>query len=272
MTVTTDNASQPAEAELVRERRDAILIARLNRPASRNAMNPAILKGIGDAVLDAEQDPEIRALILTATGDRAFCVGMDLKSFSSGESFAATNEREEAEVAAFSRLTRGDVTVPVIGAANGTAVGGGFELLLSCDLVVASAAAKFGLPEVKRGLIAAGGGVVFVGNRIPLALALELALTGDYITPERAQALGLINQVVAPEEVLDAALALAARVTANGPLAVAASKEVVRLAAADPAAAWKRLTELQPGIFASEDAKEGAAAFFEKRTPQWQGR
>ncbi|MCK9898020.1 enoyl-CoA hydratase-related protein [Frankia sp. AgB32] len=264
--------SEAAGSELVLERRDAVLIARLNRPQARNALNAPLMRGIGRAVLDAEANPEIRVLIITATGDRAFCVGMDLKAFSSGASFAATDERGQAEMDAFMRLTEGNVRVPIIGAANGTAVGGGFELLLSCDLVVASAAAKFGLPEVKRGLIAAGGGVVFVGNRIPLALALELALTGDYIQADRAQALGLVNTVVPPEEVLDAALALAGRIAANGPLAVAASKEVVRLAAADPGAAWKRLRELQPEIFATEDAKEGAMSFIEKRTPQWKGR
>jgi enoyl-CoA hydratase len=174
-------------------------------------------------------------------------------------------------MALFGRFVRGDVAVPVVGAANATAVAGGFELLLGCDVVVASEAARFGLPEVRRGLFAAGGGV-FLSTRIPLAPALELTLTGDPIDAARAYALGLVNQVVAPDEVLDAAIDLAERIARNGPLAVRATKKLVRTAATDAEAAWALHAELQPAVFGSDDAKEGATAFIEKRDPVWTGR
>ena len=148
---------------------------------------------------------------------------------------------------------------------------GGFELLLGCDVVVASEAASFGLPEVKRGLFAAGGGV-FVSTRIPLAVALELTLTGDPIDAGRALSLGLINQVVPPGEVLDAAVALAERIARNGPLALQATKELVRTASTDLEKARALAAEWQPKVFGSEDAKEGATAFIEKRDPVWKGR
>jgi enoyl-CoA hydratase/carnithine racemase len=267
MSETTEAATEP-EPELIRERRGAVLVARLNRPEARNALTPALLSGIGSAVLDAEADPEVRAIVLTGTGTRAFCAGMDLRSFASGD---APGMSGDEGATAYMRLVRGEVEVPVVGAANGTAVAGGFELLLACDVVVASAEAKFGLPEVKRGLFAAGGGT-FLGTRIPLAVALEMSLTGDSIDAARARELGLVNTVVAPDEVLDAAVAVAERIAANGPLGVAATKELVRMAVTDPGRAWKRLAELQPAVFNSEDAKEGAMAFVEKRAPVWKGR
>jgi enoyl-CoA hydratase len=254
--------------ELVRERRGEVLVARLHRPEARNALNPSLMGAIGAAVTDAETDPTVRALVLTGTGDRAFCAGMDLRAFADGETMAAA---DPAGMAAFGRLLEGEVSVPVIGAANATAVAGGFELLLGCDLIVASSEAKFGLPEVKRGLFPAGGGTR-LGTRIPLSIALELTLTGDTFDAERARSLGLVNAVVPPDEVLDRALELAGRVAANGPLAVAATKELVRLWVTDAARAAERHAELQATVFASEDAREGATAFVEKRPPAWQGR
>lgn len=156
-------------------------------------------------------------------------------------------------------------------AANGSAVAGGLELLLGCDVVVASFEARFGLPEVQRGLFAAGGGT-FIGQRIPLAVALEIALTGDLFDAGRAYELGLVNRVVPPGDVLDTALALAERIAANGPLAVAASKELVRLGASDAGRARQRLDEWREVVFSSDDAREGARAFVEKRPPAWSGR
>jgi enoyl-CoA hydratase/carnithine racemase len=252
---------------LVSERRGAVTILRLNRPEARNSLNPELLTAIGDAMLQAESDPDTRAVVLTGTGDRAFCAGMDLRAFAEGGSVGGGKEGMRG----FARFTQGEIGVPIVGAANATAVAGGFELLLGCDVVVASDAAKFGLPEVKRGLFAAGGGV-FVSTRIPLAVALELTLTGDLVDATRAQSLGLINQVVPPAQVLDAAVALAERIARNGPLALQATKELVRTASTDLEKARALAAEWQPKVFGSEDAKEGATAFIEKRDPVWKGR
>jgi enoyl-CoA hydratase/carnithine racemase len=253
--------------ELIREQRGSVLLARLNRPEARNALNGALLEQIGQAVLDADADPTIRAVVLTGTGDRAFCAGMDLQDFAAG----AERSVDERAMDGFRRFTNGELPVPVIGAANATAVAGGFELLMACDIIVASSEAKFGLPEVKRGLFPAGGGT-FLGTRVPLAVALEMTLTGDSIDAERAYALGLVNAVVAPEAVLPAAFAFAERIAANGPLGVAATKELVRLSVRDYEHARRRREELVKIVFKSQDAREGARAFVEKRAPVWQGR
>ena len=175
-----------------------------------------MLGEIGSAVAAAESDPEIRVVVLTGAGDRAFCAGMDLRAMADGND-PADGQREE-RTAAYLRVIDGEVTIPIVGAINGTAVAGGFELLLGCDVVVASSAAQFGLPEVKRGLFA-GSGVMHIGRRVPLGIALELALTGDTIDAARAYELALVNAVVAPDDVLLTALAVAERIAANGPLA-----------------------------------------------------
>jgi enoyl-CoA hydratase len=264
----TDTEIQPnAEPVLVTERRGAVRVLRLNRPEARNSLNPELLTAIGLGMVEAERDPDVRAVVLTGTGERAFCAGMDLRAFAEGGSVGGDPEGMKG----FARFTQGDIGVPIVGAANATAVAGGFELLLGCDVVVASEAASFGLPEVKRGLFAAGGGV-FVSTRIPLAVALELTLTGDPIDAPRALSLGLINQVVPAGEVLDAAVALAERIARNGPLALAATKELVRTASTDLEKSRARAVEWQPKVFGSEDAKEGATAFIEKRDPVWKGR
>ncbi len=256
------------EAVLVREQRGAVLVLRLNRPEARNALNAELLSEIGLGLLAAEADPDVRCVVLTGTGDRAFCAGMDLAAFAAG---GAPTEMDPAGMAAYSRFTTGDIAVPIVGAAQATAVAGGFEVLMGCDVIVASEEARFGLPEVKRGLFAAGGGV-FLSTRIPLAIALELTLTGDYIDAARAAELGLVNRVVPADQVLDAAVELGERIARNGPLGLQATKQLVRTAATDAAKARELQNEWQPKVFGSEDATEGATAFIEKRDPVWKGR
>jgi len=250
------------------ERRGAVAVLRLDRPDARNALTPTLISALGSAIVAAEADADVRAVVLTGTGTRAFCAGMDLRSFAEGDRHPGPDDEGTA---GFMRLIHGEIATPIVGAANATAVAGGLELLLGCDVVVASSEARFGLPEVKRGLFAAGGGT-FIGQRIPLAVALEMTLTGDMIDAGRAYELGLVNRVVPPDEVLDAALGLAERIAANGPLGVAASKELVRLGASDAGRARERLAELQKIVFSSADAQEGARAFVEKRPPVWTGR
>jgi enoyl-CoA hydratase len=256
------------DAALVSDRQGALSLLRLNRPDARNSLTADLVAELGSAIIEAEVDPDIRAVVLTGTGDRAFCSGMDLQSFADGDVPGATpGESTEA----FYRLLRGEVGVPVVGAANGAAVAGGLELLLGCDVVIASSEARFGLPEVKRGLYAAGGGTL-IGNRITLAVALELTLTGDLVTAARAYEVGLVNAVVPPGDVMTTAVAMAERIAANGPLGLAASKELVRLSASDPVAARERQADWSAVVFASEDAMEGARAYMEKRDPVWRGR
>jgi enoyl-CoA hydratase/carnithine racemase len=255
-------------AELVCERRGPVSVVRLNRPEARNALTPTLVDALGAAMVDADADPDVRAVVLTGTGTRAFCAGMDLRSFARGDVPSGT---DDAGVGSYLRLIQGEVATPIVGAANGTAVAGGLELLLACDVVVASSEARFGLPEVQRGLFAAGGGT-FIAQRVPLAVALEITLTGELIDARRAYELGLVNRVVPPGDVLGDALALAERIAANGPLGVAASKELVRLGASDSGRARERLDAWRKVVFASEDAQEGARAFVEKRPPVWTGR
>jgi enoyl-CoA hydratase/carnithine racemase len=257
-----------SEPVLVREQRGGVLVLRLNRPEARNALNAELVGELGLGLETAENDPAVRCVVVTGTGDRAFCAGMDLRSFAEGGGDRAASKQG---MDAYLRFIRGEITVPVVGGVNGTAVAGGFELMMGCDVVVASEAAKFGLPEVKRGLFAAGGGV-FLSTRIPLAVALELALTGDLVDASRARALGLINEVVPADEVLDAAVRMAERIAANGPLALEATKQLVRSALVDADKTWALQAEWQPKVFGSADAKEGAAAFIEKRAPVWTGR
>jgi enoyl-CoA hydratase len=268
--------SERTEPVVVEERRGHVLVLRMNRPEARNALNSALIRALGDALAAAESDPDVRVVVITGTGDRAFCSGMDLRDFASGSAPAPDTESSDAapvdiSASPFMRLMRGEITVPVVAAVNASAVAGGFELVLGCDLVVASAEARFGLPEVKRALFPGGDGIL-LGTRIPLPIALEINLTGDYVDAARALALGLVNRVVPPADVLDTAIELAERIAANGPLAITATKELTRLAVTDVERAHERQREWFPVVFQSEDALEGATAFVEKRDPVWKGR
>jgi enoyl-CoA hydratase len=259
---------------LEQERHGAALVLRLNRPEQANSLNRELRLAIGAAFTGAAADDEVRVVVLTAAGDRIFCAGMDLKEFAAqaaaarGDGGAEGSNGEEAS-AGVDVLIRGGFPKPVIAAVNGAAVGGGFELVLGCDLVVAAEHARFGLPEANRGLVAAGGGTA-LSQRIPLALALEMALTGDPIGADRARDLGLVNRVVPAGDLLGAALELAGRVARSGPLAVAATKQLMREAIGG--ADWGRIREVVAPVFASGDAVEGATAFAERREPVWRGR
>jgi enoyl-CoA hydratase/carnithine racemase len=255
------------DEELVRDNEGPVLVLRLNRPESRNALNRTLMEAIGRSLAQAEEDPARRAVVLTGTGPKAFCAGMDLRSFAEGEDLVPG---DTAAAEAFQRLLQGTSKIPIVGAANATAVAGGLELLLGCDLIVASSDARFGLPEVQRGLFPAGNGTS-LGSRIPLAIALELLLTGESIDAQRAYEVGLVNRVVPPDEVLASALVYARRIAENGPLGVAAAKELARRDPAHPVPADQRLLAWQGRVFASQDAREGAAAYLERRPPVWRG-
>lgn len=253
---------------LVEERHGHVLVLRLDRPDKANALTWEMIRGVGDAVAAAEADPDMRVVVLTGTGEKVFTAGMDLVAM-------ATPPSDPAEAAAITggwvRLLQGSVGIPVIAAVNGSALGGGFEVVMGADLAVVAEGARLGLPEVKRGLIA-GGNAPWLAARLPLAVALELAMTGEPIGAARAYELGLVNAVVPGTDVLPTALALAQRIAANAPMAVAAMRETVRTAALDGPAAVERFPALRDAVFGSADAAEGMRAFAEKRDPEWTGR
>ena len=250
--------------EVLRERRGAVEILTLNRPDARNAINLATALALSAALDDCEHDTEVLAVVLTGAGDKAFSAGMDLKAFANGE-FPITDQ-------GFGGLTKRLFTKPLIAAANGAALAGGFEMMISCDLVVAASHATFGVPEAQRGLIAGAGGLIRLATRIPRAVAFEMALTADPISATRAYELGLVNRVVDGSEVLDVAVALGERIARNAPLAVRTSKDVMRRSFdLTEAEAWVVNDEAFAFIGRSADAMEGAVAFAEKRAPQWRG-
>jgi enoyl-CoA hydratase len=243
---------------------DGVLVVTINRPEARNAMTKAAAEAIAAAMDRLDAEAELRCAILTGAGG-TFCSGMDLKGFLSGELPVAGDR-------GFGGLTAWTPKKPVIAAVDGYALAGGMELALACDMIVANSEAKFGLPEVKRGLVAGGGGVVQLPRLLPRPLAMELALTGDPIGAVRAFELGLVNRVT-EGPALEAALDLAGTIVANGPLPLIASKGIVRdswLWA--PEDLNERQSPYIAHVFASEDAKEGARAFAEKRKPEWKGR
>ena len=251
--------------EVLVERRGAVQVVTINRPQARNALDAAVARGVADAVDELDASDDLRAGVLTGAGG-FFSAGMDLKAFLRGETPAI-------EGRGLCGITRTPPRKPLIAAVEGGALAGGFELVLACDLVVAGRGARFGVPEVKRSLVAAGGAALLLPQRVPRAVALELLLTGEPMGAERAAAAGLVNRVVEDGTALDAAVALADVIAANGPLAVAATKQVVLSAGSwGTEEAWDRQEEIVRPVFASEDAREGSTAFAEKRPPVWRGR
>lgn len=251
--------------DVIVERRGAVQIITINRPEAKNALNEAVAVGIRYAVDELDASDDLWAAVLTGAGG-SFSAGMDLKAFLKGESPAFPGR-------GLCGITQTPPRKPLIGAVEGWALAGGFELLLACDMVVAGASARFGVPEVKRSLVAGAGGAFLLPQRIPLALALEFLLTGDPVGAERAAEIGIINRVVEDGTALEAAVELATKVARNGPLAVAATKQIARSARDwSGEESWARQTELMTPVFNSDDAKEGALAFAEKRAPVWKGR
>lgn len=254
------------------ERRGNVLVITINRPEARNAVNGAVSTAVGDALEQAQNDPEVRAVVITGAGDKSFCAGADLKAISRRENLYHPDHGEWG----FAGYVRHFIDKPTIAAVNGTALGGGTELALASDLVVAEERAMFGLPEVKRGLIAGAGGVFRIVAQLPRKVALEMLFTGDPISAAEAAKWGLINQVVPDDTVVEAALTLAERVTVNAPLSVQASKRIAygvdEGVITDEQPGWRR-TEREFGtLLKSEDAREGPLAFAEKRQPVWKAR
>ncbi len=246
------------------ERRGPIALVTLNRPEARNAVSPEVSQTMAGLFDEIEADPALRAVVLTGRGE-VFCAGADLKVVAGG----GANDIARGK-GGFAGIVTRNFPKPLIAAVNGPALAGGFEIVLSCDLVVAAETARFGIPEVKRGLIAAAGGLIRLPKRVPLAIALEFAMTGDPIDAPRALQLGLVNRVVPADRVVDEAIALAERIGENSPIAVRASRQLVREAGEiSEEAGWKRTLELMMPVFESGDAIEGATAFAEKRAPVW---
>jgi enoyl-CoA hydratase len=247
-----------------RERHDGVEVLTLDRPEARNALDPATADALETALNDCDADASVRAVILTGTGP-AFCAGADLAAVARGDGALLFRP-----IGGFGGVVRHPIQKVLIAAVNGPAVGGGFELVLACDLVVMAEHAVLGLPEVKRGLIATGGGLLRLPRRVPRAVAMEMITTGDPITAGRALELGLANRVCPATEVLAEAMALAARVGANGPAAVRTSRRIVRATADLPEEdGWELQAEAAAVLAAGPEAREGVDAFLHKREPRW---
>jgi enoyl-CoA hydratase len=254
-----------SESPVLTERSDSVLLITLNRPEQRNAVNGALADGVAAAIDELDGDDALAAAVLTGAG-KGFCSGMDLAAFAAGE-------RPWHPERGFAGIVQKPSRKPIVAAVERFAVAGGLEVALACDLIVASAGAQLGIPEVKRSLVAAGGALLRLPRRIPSGVAIEMALTGEPISAERGHELGLVNRIAEPGGTVDAALELARLIAANGPLAVAATKTIISEQWDWPEAEfWQRQGEISGPVFVSQDAREGALAFTEKREPVWTGR
>src|SRR4051812_5165459 len=250
---------------ILTEERDGIFVITINRPDARNAVNGDVANGMAEALDRLDSDEALRVGVITGAGGY-FSAGMDLKAFVQGQSPYAGDR-------GFAGITQRSSRKPLIAAVEGFALAGGFEIALSCDLIVASREARFGIPEVKRSLVAAAGALLRLPKRIPYHLAMELALTGEPISAERAHEIGIVNRLTEPGSAVDAALELANQIVKNAPLALIASKEILQKAVDwSEEEGWAKQGEISGPVFVSEDAREGATAFAEKRDPVWRGR
>ena len=248
------------ESAVLTERRGRVMVITLNRPEAMNAINGALSEGLWSAVQELDSDSGLTAGVVTGAG-KGFCSGMDLKAFSRGEDIGPMLE-----------FVQNGATKPLVGAIEGFALAGGLELALSCDLLVAARGAKLGIPEVGVGLFAAGAGLFRLPGRVGYGTAMEMAITGDPITAEEAADHGLVSRLTEPGEALGAALVLAERIARNAPLAVAASKQLIRATqGATEEELWKIQRPHMATVWKSNDAKEGPRAFAEKRPPEWTG-
>ncbi|MCL6600181.1 MAG: crotonase/enoyl-CoA hydratase family protein [Alicyclobacillus macrosporangiidus] len=254
------------------ERQGHVAVITMNRPESLNAVNSTMWRELGEALEAFSQENDLWVGVLTGAGEKAFCAGADLKEVAAG-GFKLTEQMRQW---GFAGIVRHHVPKPLIAAVNGYALGGGTEIALACDLVVASEEAVFGLPEVKRGIVAGGGGLLRLPRQVPVKIAMYAILTGEPLSAEEAARWGLVNQVVPKGQVRDAALAIAHKIAENAPVAVRVSKEGVYRSLDTsldfPADAWVINEELIMRVMASEDAKEGPRAFAERRKPVWKGR
>ncbi len=254
------------EAPILTERRDSVLVITLNRPEQRNAVNYELAEALAAAITELDDDPSLSVGVLAGNG-KGFCAGMDLKAFAAG------GKRPWIDGRGFAGIVEQPPRKPLIAAIEGFAVAGGLEIALAADLIVASKDAKLGVPEVKRSLVAAGGALLRLPQRVSYGAAMRLVLTGDLISAEKASEIGLIDEVAEPGGALEAALALAAAISINGPLALVASKEVLKSVHDwDTAAFWENQATIVAPVTGSEDAREGAVSFAERRDPVWKGR
>jgi enoyl-CoA hydratase len=254
-----------SDAVLAEFHEDGTTVITINRPEARNAINRAVAEGIAAALDEMDRRDDQVVGVITGAGG-SFCSGMDLKAFLAGEN-------PSIEGRGLAGMTEAPPRKPMIAAVEGYALAGGCELMLACDMAVAAQDARFGIPEVKRGLVAAAGGLLRLPQRIPYAIAMEIALTGDFLDAQTARTYGLVNRITEKGGALEGALELARTISRNGPLAVRVTKQIMAEAPKWPAGqAWERMQAITGPVFASEDAKEGPRAFAEKRAPRWTGR
>jgi enoyl-CoA hydratase len=252
------------DSPVLTERRERVLVITINRPDQRNAVNAAVAGGIAAALDELDAGDELSVGVLTGAG-KGFCAGMDLKAFVAGE-------RPWAGDRGFAGITQRSADKPLIAAIEGFAVAGGLEVALACDLMVAARGAKLGVPEVKRSLVAAGGALLRLPRVLPRNVATEMAFTGEPIEAERAYELGMVNRLAEPGQALSTALELAEQIAAGGPLALAATKRILRESPDWPDSEFfQRQAEIAAPVMDSQDAREGARAFAEKRPPVWRG-